>query len=57
MYLDAASYSILFSTGVRAANLNEYPSIERFHCKVTFDSAYISVTSSVCFDTNSNNPY
>ena len=51
MYLDAASYSIFFSTGVRAANYNEMPGRERFHCKVTFASTYNSVTSSVCYDT------
>ena len=51
MYLDATSNSIFFSTGVRAANYNEYPGIERFHCRVTFDSAYNSVASSVCYTT------
>ena len=51
MYLDAASNSIFFSTGVRAANYYEMPGRERFHCKVTFASTYNSVASSVCYTT------
>ena len=51
MYLDAASYSIFFSTGVRAANGVEMPGRERFHCRATFDSTYNSVASSVCYTT------
>ena len=51
MYLDAASYSIFFSTGVRAANYNEMPGRERFHCRFTFDSTYNSVASSLCYTT------
>ena len=51
MYLDAASYSIFFSTGVRAANYEEMPGREKFHCKVTFGSNYNSVVSSVCYTT------
>ena len=57
MYLDAASNSIFFSTGVRAANYNEMPGRERFHCRVTFISAYSSVASSVCYDTTSGQDY
>ena len=55
MYLDAISTSILFSTGVRAANYDEMPGRERFHCKVTFDSTYSGVASSVCFTTTLGN--
>ena len=57
MYLDAISTSILFSTGVRAANYDEMPGRERFHCKVTFDSTYSGVASSVCYTTTSDQDY